>query len=171
MIRDSTKEPALKSLAESRLIQLDLLGKPAPAISGTSIDGNAVSLDQYKGNVVLVVFWASWCLPCAEEARRLEALSARVQPQGFRIIGINLDTLQDGGAPVETVMPAIRRFLLDHNVRWPNLINAPGDRDYAKAYGVTEIPANVLIGRDGKVLHLDLSRSNLEAAIGQALAR
>jgi peroxiredoxin len=171
MIRDSTKEPALKGLAESRLIQLDLVGKPAPAISGTSIDGNAVSLDQYKGNVVLVVFWASWCLPSADEASRIEAISGRLQPQGFRILGINLDTLQDGGAPLATVLPAIRRFLLDHNVRWPNLINTPGEHDYAKAYGVTEIPANVLIGRDGKILHLDLSRSNIEEAITKALAR
>ena len=59
-------------------------------------------------------------------------------------------------------MPNIRRFLLDHNVRWPNLINGTGAHDYAKAYGVTEIPTNVLIGRDGNVIHLDLSRKNLE---------
>ena len=65
-------------------------------------------------------------------------------------------------------MPNIRRFLLDHNVTWPNLINGPGDRDYAGAYGVTQIPANVLIGRDGTVIHLDLTRSNLEAAVEKA---
>ena len=68
-------------------------------------------------------------------------------------------------------MPNIRRFLLDHNVTWPNLINGPGDRDYAGAYGVTQIPANVLIGRDGTVIHLDLTRSNLEAAVEKAVGR
>jgi thiol-disulfide isomerase/thioredoxin len=171
MIRDSTKEPALKALAESRLIQLDVVGKPAPPIAGTSIDGKPVSLADFKGDVVLVVFWASWCLPNAEEAARLAAIAGPLEAKGFRVLGVNVDTLQDGGVPLETVLPAIRRFLLDHNVRWPNLINAPGDGDHAKAYGVTEVPANVLIGRDGKVLELDLGRSTLEAAITKALAR
>ena len=60
------------------------------------------------------------------------------------------------------VMPNIRRFILDHNVRWPNLVNGTGAQDYAKAYGVSDIPANVLIGRDGKVAHLDLTAKNLD---------
>ena len=63
------------------------------------------------------------------------------------------------------------RFLLDYNVRWPSLINGPGDRDYAATYGITEIPANVLIGRDGKVIQLDLNRSNLERAVAKAVGR
>ena len=62
-------------------------------------------------------------------------------------------------------MPNIRRFLFDHNVRWPNLVNGEGVHDYARAYGVAEIPSNVLIGRDGTVIHLDLSRKNLDAVI------
>ena len=59
-------------------------------------------------------------------------------------------------------MPNIRRFLLDDNVRWPNLVNGAGVHDYAKAYGITEIPSNVLIGPDGTVIHVDLSRKNLD---------
>ena len=76
-------------------------------------------------------------------------------------MGINVDTLQNGGTKAESVMPGIRRFLLDHNVRWPNLVNGEGPHDYAAAYGVTEIPTNVLIGRDGLVIHVDLSHKNL----------
>jgi hypothetical protein len=68
-------------------------------------------------------------------------------------------------------MPNVRRFLIDHNVRWPNLVNGEGPRDYAAAYGVTEIPANVLIGRDGKVVHLDLSRKNLADVIARMVGR
>ena len=88
-------------------------------------------------------------------------------------MGINLDTLQNDGPKLETVMPNIRRFLLDHNVRWPNLVNGTGAHDYAAAYGVTEIPTNVLIGRDGNVIHVDLSRKNLETVVdacGRALS-
>jgi thiol-disulfide isomerase/thioredoxin len=171
MLRDTTKEPAIKGLVSARLAQLDLIGKPAPPIAGTSVDGKAVSLADYKGDVVLVVFWASWCLPNAQEAARLDQLASAYQSKGFRVLGINLDALQDGGVPVETVMPNIRRFLLDHNVRWPNLINGPGEKDYATAYGVTEIPANALIGRDGTILHIDLNRTNLEEVLAKVLAR
>ena len=77
--------------------QLDLVGKPAPPIAGTSIDGKPVRLADFKGDVVLVVFWASWCLPNAEEAGRLDAIEAAYRAKGFRVLGINLDTVQDGG--------------------------------------------------------------------------
>jgi hypothetical protein len=96
-------------------------------------------------------------------------LEAAYRGKGFRIVGINLDMMQDGGVSAESVTPNVRRFLVDHNVRWPNLINSPGDRDYAKAYGVTEIPANALIGRDGKILRLDLGGADLEAVLAKAL--
>ena len=62
----------------------------------------------------------------------------------------------------DAVRPAVRRFLLEYNVRWPNLINGAGDQDYAGLYAVSEVPANVLIGREGTLIHLDLTRSNLE---------
>ena len=84
-------------------------------------------------------------------------------------MGINLDLQQDGGQKLETVLPNIRRFLLDYNVPWPTLVNGSGDHDFAKAYGVADIPANVLIGRDGTVVQIDLSRRNLEAVITRLL--
>ena len=67
--------------------------------------------------------------------------------------------------------PAVRQFLLEYNVRWPNLINGQGNQDYARAYAVSEVPANVLIGRDDTVIHLDLARSNLEKAVARAVGR
>jgi hypothetical protein len=79
--------------------------------------------------------------------------------------------MQDGGVPAASVMPNVRRFLLDYNVTWPNLINGPGEADHARAFGVTDIPANVLIGRDGTILQLDLKGANLEASVAKALGR
>ena len=61
--------------------------------------------------------------------------------------------------------------MLDRNVEWPTLINGQGDKDYAKAYGVTELPANVLIARDGTIAHIDLVLKNLEPAIARALGK
>jgi len=169
LLLDKTENPAVKGFCASRLYQLDLIGKPAPSIVGTDLDGKPVSLAELKGNVVLVVFWASWCLPNSAEAAWLDQAYTSHHKRGFRILGINLDTVQHGGTPLETVMPNIRRFLLDHNIRWPNLINGLGAHDYAKAYGVAEIPSNVLIGRDGTVIHLNLSRKNLDSVITRAV--
>lgn len=67
-------------------------------------------------------------------------------------------------------MPNIKRFVMDHNIRWPNLVSGTGARDYARLYGVTDIPASVLIGRDGTIIHLDLWRKNLERVIAKAVA-
>ena len=75
-----------------------------------------------------------------------------------------------GDQKPESALPNIRHFLLDYNVRWPTLINGQGDKDYAKAYGVTEIPANVLIGKDGTVVQIDLVPKNLEPTIARVMA-
>jgi len=164
-----TQRPVVKAFLSSRLKRLEIVGKPAPAIQGTDIDGKPFSLADAKGKVVLVVFWASWCLPCAAEIESLQQVAASFGGRGLEIVGINLDALQDGGQKLETVMPNIRHFLLDHNVGWPTLINGQGDKDHAKAYGVAELPANVLIARDGTIAHIDLMRKNLEAVIARAV--
>jgi thiol-disulfide isomerase/thioredoxin len=171
LVRDRTADPTVKAFAASRLARLDMVGKPAPPIAGTDVDGRPVRLADFHGNVVLVVFWASWCLNNAEEVPRLDAVSAAYHDRGLRILGINLDSLQEGGKSLDAVRPAVRQFLLEHNIRWPNLINGSGDQDYARAYAVQEVPANVLIGRDGTVIQLDLTRSNLEKAVARAVGR
>jgi peroxiredoxin len=161
----------VKGFCAARLNQLEMIGKPAPAIKGADLDGKPVDLAALKGNVVLVVFWASWCVPSSTEVMWLDQVYTAYQPKGFRVLGINLDPLQKENPKLETVMPNIKKFLVDHNVRWPNLINGAGAEDYAAAYGVAEIPTNVLIDRDGNVIHLDLSRKNLESVIARSVGR
>jgi thiol-disulfide isomerase/thioredoxin len=169
LVLKQTESSTIKGFCASRLNQLEMIGKPAPAIQGTDLDGKPVDLAALKGNVVLVVFWASWCVPSSVEIAWLDQVYSSHQPQGFRILGINLDPLQKENPKLETVMPNIKRFLIDHNVRWPNLVNGAGAADYATAYGVAEIPTSVLIGRDGNVIHLDLSRKNLDRVVARAI--
>jgi thiol-disulfide isomerase/thioredoxin len=163
------QRPVVKEFLSGRLKRLDLVGKPAPGISGTDIDGKPFRLADARGKVVLVVFWASWCLPCAAEMESLQQVELAYRARGLEIVGINLDTAQNSGQKLETVLPNIRHFLLDHNVDWPTLTNGRGDNDYASAYGVTEIPANVLVARDGTIAHIDLVRKNLEPVIARAI--
>jgi thiol-disulfide isomerase/thioredoxin len=165
----STQNSILKAFVSSRLTRLEQIGKPAPTISGTDLDGKPFNRAVAKGKVTLVVFWASWSLPSGAEIDTLQQVAELYRAQGFQIVGINLDTLQDDGNNLATVMPNVRHFLLDHNVRWPTLINGQGENDYAKAYGITEIPANVVVGRNGTVTHIDLVTKNFESMIGQAV--
>jgi thiol-disulfide isomerase/thioredoxin len=166
---DEARQPAVKDFLSSRLDRIDRVGKPTPPIRGTDMDGKPIDLADFKGKVVLVVFWASWCLPCASEIPWLDQAHDTYRGRGLQIVGINLDTLQDGGQKLETVLPNIRRFLLDHNVRWPTLINGAGDRDYARAFGITDIPANVLIDREGNVVQVDLVRQNFESVLSRVV--
>ena len=77
------------------------IGKPAPPIAGTTIDGKPISVADSKGDVVLIVFWATWCIPNAQQAERLGVLEAALRGKGFRVVGINLDMMQDGGVAAE----------------------------------------------------------------------
>jgi peroxiredoxin len=170
-IQERTKDAAVKDFTAQRLARLALAGKPAPAIEGKDVDDKMIRLSDQKGDVVLVVFWATWCLPNAEEIAWFRKLYDEYRGRGFRVLGINLDTLQDGGKSPEAVLPEVRRYLVDHNVSWPNLINGAGGHDYAKAFGVAEIPANFLVGRDGTIVHFDLTASNFEKVVSRALGR
>jgi thiol-disulfide isomerase/thioredoxin len=161
--------PDVKEFLANRLKRIELVGKPAPSIQGTDLDGKMFNLGDEKGKVVLVIFWASWCVPNAAQVTWLEQAYHAYHNRGLRVVGINLDVQPDGGQKLETVLPSIRRFLLDYNVPWPNLVNGSGERDVAKAYGISDIPANVLIGRDGTVVQIDLSRRNLENVVSRQL--
>jgi thiol-disulfide isomerase/thioredoxin len=165
LVLEKTDRPAVKDFLTSRLKRIDLVGKPAPAIVGTDLDGKPFNLAGQKGKAVLVVFWASWCQPCADQVTWIEEAEKTFRNKGLSVVGINLDNQDHGGQKLETVLPNIRQFLLDNNVPWPTLINGSGDHDHAQAYGVSDIPANVLVGPDGTIVQIDLSRRNLEAVV------
>jgi thiol-disulfide isomerase/thioredoxin len=168
---EHAEQPAVKSFLNNRLNRLKLIGEPAAAIHGVDLDGKPFSLVDVKGKVVFVVFWATWCLPSAAETEWLHQAYEKYHEKGLEIVGVNLDLMSEESPKLETLVPNIRRFVFDYNVRWPILVNRPADGDVAKAYGVTEIPANVLIDRDGKVAAIDLTRKNFESTLSKFVGR
>lgn len=159
----------MKDHFEARRNRLKLLGKAAPPISGVDVDGKAVSLAGLKGKVVLVNFWATSCPPCVAEIPRLSALAEKFHDRGFEVMGINVDAMHEDVKDPKPALTAVRRFLVSQNISWTNLLNRAGADDFTKAYGVEDIPANFLIGRDGKVIALELSGNGLERSVSQAL--
>ncbi|MFO0957576.1 MAG: TlpA disulfide reductase family protein [Isosphaeraceae bacterium] len=170
-VQSRTQSDLIRRMATNRLKQLALVNKPAPELVGTDIEGKTVRLADYRGKVVLLAYWATWSFPSAEEFEWFESISKKYESKGLRVIAINVDAMQEGGISDDSIVPQIRRYVIDRNLRWPVLLNHTGKEDYAGMFGVNEIPASVMIGKDGKVVHLDLRRDNLEAKVKEELAK
>lgn len=160
---------SLKAHFDARMDRLARLGKPAPAIVGTDIDGAKVDLSAHKGKVVLVQFWATWCPPCVAATPHLNSLVEKYGKRGFEIIGVNVDALHQDVKELKTALPVVRRFVVEHGARWTTLLSGQGADDIAKAYGVEQIPANFLVGRDGKLVAVELTGAHLDQAVAKAL--
>ena len=171
LVADNAESAAVRDLAAGRLKRLEMVGQAAPPIAGVDLDGKPFRLEEAKGDVVLVVFWATWCLPVAQEIPWLEETYRTYHGRGFRIVGIDVDADQPDATDPKSVIANVRRYLVEFNIPWPTLINGQGDKDLTRSYSIAEIPANVLIGRDGKVIHLDLTGSKLGSAVGAAIGQ
>jgi peroxiredoxin len=116
---------------------------PAPAFTLASRAGQDVSLAQYKGNVVMINFWASWCGPCRQEMPLLESIYKKYNKMGFTMIGVN----------VEPDSNAANEWLKATPVSFPILYDR--DSKVSKLYDVSGMPSTVIIDRSGKlrVLH------------------
>lgn len=116
-------------------------GKAAPDFALTNLSGNTVRLSDFKGKVVLLDFWATWCPPCRSEIPDFIQLQKQYSGKGFTMLGIALD--EDGAAVVKPLAQKL-------GVNYPLLI---GNTQVAAAYGGIEaLPTAFLIGRDGKIL-------------------
>jgi peroxiredoxin len=159
---------AVREHFAKRAKRLDMLDQPAPAISGVDVDGKKVDLASMKGKVVLVYFWATWCPPCSLQMIRLNTLRQMYKDKDFEILGVNVDALRDN-AKTEEIEPLVRRYLIDHQAAFPNLLVKDGDSSIPKAYGVEEIPANFLVDKAGKIIQFELSEGTAQRAVDAAL--
>ncbi|HLZ50388.1 MAG TPA: TlpA disulfide reductase family protein [Candidatus Acidoferrum sp.] len=123
-------------------------GEPAPELTLKDLDGNDVSLSDYKGKVVLVNFWATWCEPCRIEIPWLIEMQQKYGPKGFVILGIALD---DDGKSVVAPFVAKERFDVNgakEPMSYKILIG--NDAAAEKFGGLFGYPTSILISRDGK---------------------
>ena len=117
------------------------------AFTATDLDGRKVSLAQYKGNVVLVDFWATWCPPCLEELPGMVEAYKEYHPKGFDILSISLDYAD------RLPMDDYRAWIAEHGMDWRHTYSGDGwNTDLVRRFYVGSIPAPFLIGRDGSLV-------------------
>jgi len=132
----------LKEVLQPREAALKWIGKTAPAIEGQDLEGKPVDLTQYKGKVVLIDFWATWCPSCVMTMPELIETYKTHNKSGFEIIGISLDQDRE----------ALNRYLSSQKIPWRIVFDGKGwFSPSARRYEVSAIPATFLIGRDGKI--------------------
>jgi cytochrome c biogenesis protein CcmG, thiol:disulfide interchange protein DsbE len=138
------------------------VGALAPDFSRTDLDGKVVHLSAFRGRLVLLNFWASWCGPCLAEMPQFSRWQAVYGPRGLQVIGISMD---DDVRPVEALL---RR----RPVSYPIVV---GDAALGRRFGgVLGLPMTYLIGPDGSILARYDGETHLgaiEAAVTRALPR
>ncbi len=112
---------------------------PAPQFSLMSRAGKTVSLAQYKGQVVMINFWATWCGPCRQEMPLLESIYKQYHKAGFTLLGVNVEP--DSG-PVESWLKAMP-------VSFPILFDTKSD--VSRLYAVSGMPSTIIVDRKGNV--------------------
>ena len=114
-------------------------GGSSPDFSITDLQGKKLTLSQYRGKVVLLDFWATWCAPCLEEIPHFIEMQDRLGPQGFQAIGLSMD---DDLKPVQ-------KFYEVHKLNYPVGL---GSAQIADSFGgVLGLPVTFVINRDGQV--------------------
>jgi cytochrome c biogenesis protein CcmG, thiol:disulfide interchange protein DsbE len=137
-------QPALPPVGE--------VNKPAPEFALPGLDGKEVRLSDYRGKVVLVNFWGTWCEPCKDETPALQAAYQKLADQGLVIIGVDLRSQERDGAEGAD---DVRSFTERYGVTYPIALDVAGEA--ARAFQIYPIPTSYFIDPNGQIRYVRVS--------------
>lgn len=129
-------------LAVTSLASSGLVGQLAPDFVLKSASGDNLRLSEFRGDVVMINFWATWCGPCRQEMPLLDELYSKYQRVGFNLLGVNID--DDSGKAMN--------MIAELGVSFPVLFDT--HKEVSKLYAVDAMPVTILVDRDGMVRHV-----------------
>jgi thiol-disulfide isomerase/thioredoxin len=148
-----------KASAASLLKKLDTVGKPFD-LQFTAVDGSKVDMANLKGKVVLVDFWATWCMPCLAELPHVKEAYDKYHSKGLEIVGISLDREKE----------SLTDFISSHHMEWPQYFDGQEwQNKFAVQFHVESIPAMWLVDKKGNLRDLN-ARSDISGKIEKLLA-
>jgi thiol-disulfide isomerase/thioredoxin len=138
-IEDILAGRAVRQQKSENIVLHDSVGKPAPSFELESLDDKAFALEDHRGKVVVIDFWATWCGPCVRAMPQYAEIIKKFDPKKVVFVGVN-----------EAEKPeVISRFLEQHE--WKLHVLLDRDQAVAKKYGAAAIPHTVIVGPDGKI--------------------
>jgi peroxiredoxin len=159
-----TQNPRLRAVIAAKISESAIRpGKLPPAFTAKSIDGHDISPADFKGKVLLIDFWATWCGPCVAELSNVKEVYKTYHDKGLEIVSVSLDRDET----------TLSEFVQKQQMNWTQIYNGalPAGQDLATQYGVESIPHMILIGRNGKITAIDLRGPALGDAVREAVAQ
>lgn len=155
-ITERIRNEAAMDLGRLPILRKLAVGNPAIPIEAKTSGGNEITLETFKGKVLLLDFWASWCRPCRQEMPNVKKVYNEFNGKGFEVLGISLDESSAN----------FQNYVKEQDIAWPQIFGGKGwNSEVSKSYAVNAIPATFLLDRRGRIRFRNLRGNELYEAV------